>query len=162
MLRLKSLESMLKVQFASSSRRGRSSKMYRGLFNSSNFYHASGTTTQMRGCMMMMSSRMMLPALFAISLCLFSCLWLIPVDPLTFSTYTGMPFTRTSQSPIPCRVLTMEYLEGVSLTDLAAVKQVTDARPDEVLINALNTWFLSLTMCPTFHADVHAGMRISF
>lgn len=56
-----------------------------------------------------------------------------------------------------CRVLTMEYLEGVSLTDLAAVQQVTEARPDEVLINALNTWFLSLTMCPTFHADVHAG-----
>lgn len=55
------------------------------------------------------------------------------------------------------RVLTMEYLEGVSLTDLAAVQRVTDARPDEVLINALNTWFLSLTMCPTFHADVHAG-----
>ena len=56
----------------------------------------------------------------------------------------------------------MEYLEGVSLTDLAAVQQVTDARPDEVLINALNTWFLSLTMCPTFHADVHAGMLQSF
>ena len=51
----------------------------------------------------------------------------------------------------------MEFLEGVPLTDLAAVQQVTDARPDEVLINALNTWFLSLTMCPTFHADVHAG-----
>lgn len=51
----------------------------------------------------------------------------------------------------------MEFLEGVSLTDLAAVQRVTDVRPDEVLINALNTWFLSLTMCPTFHADVHAG-----
>ena len=56
-----------------------------------------------------------------------------------------------------CRVLTMEYLEGVPLTDLAAVSRVTDVRPDEVLINALNTWFLSLTQCPTFHADVHAG-----
>ena len=51
----------------------------------------------------------------------------------------------------------MEYLEGVPLTDLAAVSRVTDVRPDEVLINALNTWFLSLTQCPTFHADVHAG-----
>jgi len=55
------------------------------------------------------------------------------------------------------RVLVMEYLEGVALTDLAAVSQVTDVKPDQVLINALNTWFLSLTMCPTFHADVHAG-----
>ena len=51
----------------------------------------------------------------------------------------------------------MEYLEGVPLTDLAAVQRVTAAKPDEVLVNALNTWFLSLTMCPTFHADVHAG-----
>lgn len=51
----------------------------------------------------------------------------------------------------------MDFLDGVPLTDLAAVQKVTDARPDEVLINALNTWFLSLTMCPTFHADVHAG-----
>lgn len=63
---------------------------------------------------------------------------------------------------LSCRVLTMEYLEGVSLTDLAAVQRVTDARPDEVLINALNTWFLSLTMCPTFHADVHAGTLQSY
>jgi aarF domain-containing kinase len=52
----------------------------------------------------------------------------------------------------------MDYLAGVALTDLAAVSQVTDVPPDEVLINALNTWFLSLTMCPTFHADVHAGL----
>ena len=51
----------------------------------------------------------------------------------------------------------MEYLEGVALTDLKAVRSITNAQPDEVLVNALNTWFLSLTMCPTFHADVHAG-----
>lgn len=51
----------------------------------------------------------------------------------------------------------MEFLDGVALTDLQAVSAITNARPDEVLVNALNTWFLSLTMCPTFHADVHAG-----
>lgn len=54
----------------------------------------------------------------------------------------------------------MEYLEGVPLTDLAAVSRVTSLPPDEVLINALNTWFSSLTACPTFHADVHAGISL--
>ena len=41
----------------------------------------------------------------------------------------------------------MEYLDGVALTDLDAVSAITSAKPDEVLVNALNTWFLSLTMC---------------
>ena len=52
----------------------------------------------------------------------------------------------------------MEYLEGVGLTDLAAVRSMTSLSPETVLINALNCWFGSLLACPTFHADVHAGM----
>ena len=52
----------------------------------------------------------------------------------------------------------MERLEGVPLTDLAAIRTATGADPETVLINALNTWFGSLLACPTFHADVHAGL----
>lgn len=57
------------------------------------------------------------------------------------------------------RVLVMERLEGVQLTDLAAIRGVTTADPEQVLINALNVWFGSVvdTHCASFHADLHAG-----
>lgn len=55
------------------------------------------------------------------------------------------------------RVLTMERLNGVALTDLDAIRSTTRANPEQTLINALNTWFGSLLGCETFHADVHAG-----
>ena len=54
------------------------------------------------------------------------------------------------------RVLTMERLYGVSLTDLDVVKQYAKD-PSQVLIAAMNTWFGSLMMCKSFHADLHAG-----
>ncbi|KAK8949992.1 hypothetical protein KSP40_PGU009212 [Platanthera guangdongensis] len=54
------------------------------------------------------------------------------------------------------RVLTMERLYGVPLTDLDSItSQVPD--PEMSLITALNVWFGSLIACETFHADVHAG-----
>jgi len=55
------------------------------------------------------------------------------------------------------RVLTMERLRGVPLTDLDAIRQATDADPEEVLLNALNTWFASVLGADSFHADLHAG-----
>merc|ERR1719380_565522 len=55
------------------------------------------------------------------------------------------------------RVLTMERLRGVPLTDLDAIRRATDADPEEVLLNALNTWFASVLGAESFHADVHAG-----
>jgi aarF domain-containing kinase len=55
------------------------------------------------------------------------------------------------------RVLVMERLRGAPLTDLAAVRRVTRADPEAVLINALNVWFGSVVGAETFHADVHAG-----
>lgn len=55
------------------------------------------------------------------------------------------------------RVLTMERLSGVPLTDLDAIRSVTSKDPETVLINALNTWFASVLSSETFHADVHAG-----
>lgn len=54
------------------------------------------------------------------------------------------------------RVLTMERLYGVSLTDFDVVKQYSKD-PSQVLITAMNTWFGSLMLCKSFHADLHAG-----
>ena len=58
------------------------------------------------------------------------------------------------------RVLTMERLTGVALTDLDAIAGAAAAggtSPEAVLINALNTWSLSVISCESFHADLHAG-----
>uniref|UniRef100_A0A383VQQ0 Protein kinase domain-containing protein n=1 Tax=Tetradesmus obliquus TaxID=3088 RepID=A0A383VQQ0_TETOB len=55
------------------------------------------------------------------------------------------------------RVLVMERLSGVPLTDLASIRAVTSKDPEGVLISALNTWFASVLGADTFHADVHAG-----
>ena len=54
------------------------------------------------------------------------------------------------------RVLTMERFHGVSFTDLESVKRYT-ADPQFSLIIAMNTWFASLLLAKSFHADVHAG-----
>lgn len=54
------------------------------------------------------------------------------------------------------RVLTLERLYGVSLTDLDAVRSVS-SNPEGALIVALNTWVLSVLTNEWFHADVHAG-----
>ncbi len=54
------------------------------------------------------------------------------------------------------KVLTMERLYGVPLTDLESIR-LYSAQPERTLISALNTWFASLLYCDFFHADVHAG-----
>ncbi|KAF9661443.1 hypothetical protein SADUNF_Sadunf19G0069400 [Salix dunnii] len=54
------------------------------------------------------------------------------------------------------RVLTMERLYGVPLTDLDSISSLVSS-PETSLITALNVWFGSLLACETFHADVHAG-----
>lgn len=54
------------------------------------------------------------------------------------------------------KILTMDRLYGVPLTDLESIKKYTN-NPEETLILALNTWFMSLMACDFFHADVHAG-----
>eukprot|EP00904_Undaria_pinnatifida_P014194 jgi/Undpi1/9905/HiC_scaffold_28.g12359.m1 len=54
------------------------------------------------------------------------------------------------------RVLTMERLYGVPLTDLEGIRKVSD-NPEATLVSALNTWTLSVMNCEFFHADVHAG-----
>lgn len=66
----------------------------------------------------------------------------------------------TAPRPYPeasgVRTLTMERLNGVALVDLDGIKSYA-ANPEQTLINALNTWALSVYACPSFHADVHAG-----
>ena len=54
------------------------------------------------------------------------------------------------------RVLTMERLYGVPLTDLESIRKYT-RDPAMTLVTAMNTWFASLTQCESFHADLHAG-----
>lgn len=54
------------------------------------------------------------------------------------------------------RVLTMQRFYGVSLTDFDLVKKYSKD-PSQVLVTAMNTWFGSLMMCKSFHADLHAG-----
>lgn len=54
------------------------------------------------------------------------------------------------------RVLTMQRFYGVPLTDFDVVKKLSKD-PSQVLITAMNTWFGSLMMCKSFHADLHAG-----
>ncbi|XP_043707141.1 uncharacterized aarF domain-containing protein kinase At5g05200, chloroplastic [Telopea speciosissima] len=54
------------------------------------------------------------------------------------------------------RVLTMERLYGVPLTDLDSISSLVSS-PETSLITAFNVWFGSLLACESFHADVHAG-----
>lgn len=54
------------------------------------------------------------------------------------------------------RVLTMERFYGVPLTDLESIRKYSQD-PAGTLINAMNTWFASLMLCESFHADLHAG-----
>jgi aarF domain-containing kinase len=54
------------------------------------------------------------------------------------------------------KVLTMQRLRGVPLTNLEAIREVSQD-PEGTLISALNVWNLSVMRAPFFHADVHAG-----
>lgn len=54
------------------------------------------------------------------------------------------------------KVIAMERLYGVPLTDLESIKKFSQ-NPEKTLISALNTWFASLLSCEFFHADLHAG-----
>lgn len=54
------------------------------------------------------------------------------------------------------RVLTMSRLYGVSMVDESLMRQYC-ADPAQVMADTLNTWFASLMLCNSFHADLHAG-----
>ena len=54
------------------------------------------------------------------------------------------------------RVLTMSRLHGISMVDETAMRQYC-SDPAQVMADTLNTWFASLMLCNSFHADLHAG-----
>lgn len=54
------------------------------------------------------------------------------------------------------KVLVMERFFGVPLSDTEAVRQLSPD-PEFALMQALNTWFMSLQQCQIYHADLHAG-----
>ncbi|KAF6172560.1 hypothetical protein GIB67_007073 [Kingdonia uniflora] len=68
----------------------------------------------------------------------------------------GQATAPKDQSCSSRRVLTMERLYGVPITDLDSISSLV-SNPETSLITALNVWFGSLLACETFHADVHAG-----
>ena len=57
------------------------------------------------------------------------------------------------------QVMTMEFLDGVSLLDAQTVEKVkgVNKSAEELVITALNVWTESVLREPFFHADVHAG-----
>ncbi|MFH2066910.1 MAG: AarF/UbiB family protein [Pseudomonadota bacterium] len=54
------------------------------------------------------------------------------------------------------KVLTMERLYGIPLTDRKRLMENAD-NPAQSIGAAFETWFESITKCPVFHADLHAG-----
>ncbi|CAM9283534.1 unnamed protein product [Discosporangium mesarthrocarpum] len=68
----------------------------------------------------------------------------------------GVTAPKVFQQASTERVLTMERLWGVALTDLEGIKAYSKD-PEATLVAALNTWTLSVMNCDFFHADVHAG-----
>ncbi|RJP83097.1 MAG: AarF/ABC1/UbiB kinase family protein [Desulfobacteraceae bacterium] len=54
------------------------------------------------------------------------------------------------------KVLTMERLYGIPLTDRKRLLENAD-NPAQSIGAAFETWFESITKCPVFHADLHAG-----
>ena len=64
--------------------------------------------------------------------------------------------TQVYREASATRVLTLERLYGVSMTDLETVRRYSES-PELALILALNTWVSSVLTNEWFHADVHAG-----
>ncbi len=54
------------------------------------------------------------------------------------------------------RVLTMERLRGAPMTDVEAIRTMTED-PESLVATALNTWTSMVMSMPWFHADVHGG-----
>lgn len=54
------------------------------------------------------------------------------------------------------KVLVMERFYGVPLSDIEGVRRISPD-PEFSLVQALDTWFMSLRKCQLYHADLHAG-----
>ena len=47
----------------------------------------------------------------------------------------------------------MERLRGVALVDLEGIRNFGVPNPETTLVNALNTWALSVVACDFFHGE---------
>jgi predicted unusual protein kinase regulating ubiquinone biosynthesis (AarF/ABC1/UbiB family) len=63
---------------------------------------------------------------------------------------------RVIESHSTRRVLTMEYLDGVPIDDLAAAAEL-GVEPRPLVNELLRAWVLSALRAGVFHADIHAG-----
>src|SRR6185295_1377202 len=54
------------------------------------------------------------------------------------------------------RMLTMEYLDGVPIDDVARIAEL-GADPRPLIEQLVRGWFITALRDGTFHADVHAG-----
>ena len=75
---------------------------------------------------------------------------------LDSNNITHVTVPKVYRSASSKRVLTMERFYGVPLSNTDEVR-LRSSNSEQALINALNTWFLSLTQCQIYHADLHAG-----
>jgi aarF domain-containing kinase len=76
-----------------------------------------------------------------------------------FLKETGNPYVVTPKvfpHASSKRVLTMERLYGIPLTDRDQFLKTTD-EPQKILGPAFQTWSESISRCKLFHADLHAG-----
>lgn len=75
---------------------------------------------------------------------------------LSVSNNTKVVAPKVYEEASTAKVLTMERFYGVSMTDVDAMKAYCKD-PAQVMTETLNTWFSSLLLCSSFHADLHAG-----
>jgi predicted unusual protein kinase regulating ubiquinone biosynthesis (AarF/ABC1/UbiB family) len=57
-------------------------------------------------------------------------------------------------------VLTMDFLEGVPIDDLAAIREMGVHDPEELVRALFRAWMLTAVRFRAFHADIHAGNLI--
>lgn len=75
---------------------------------------------------------------------------------LTNTGNTKVVTPRVYHRATSTRVLTMERLYGIPLTDREQFLRSTD-QPHRILGTAFQTWIKSISGCELFHADLHAG-----
>jgi len=77
-------------------------------------------------------------------------------DFLTISGHQMVVVPRVYHQAATRRVLTMERLHGIQMTDRETFLKSTD-QPQKILSSAFNIWLQSISECEIFHADLHAG-----
>lgn len=74
-----------------------------------------------------------------------------PPSPPRFDPIRSDSIRKVYEKLSSQRLLVMERLKGVALTDLEGIKDYS-SNPEATLITALNTWSMSVMMAESFHA----------